>query len=48
VRYVEMIGNFLQLRPRPQLPAEQGGVDADQGEAAGFDQPGLWTFLFSY
>ncbi len=40
VRYFEMLGNFATLRPGPQLHAEQGRLAADQGEAAGVDQPG--------
>ena len=38
-RYLEMLKNFATLRPRQQLHAEQGRVGADQGEAAGLDQP---------
>ena len=39
VRYFEMLGSFAALRPRAQLPAQQGRLAADQGEAAGVDQP---------
>ena len=40
VRYFEMLGSFLRFDLGTQLPAQQGRVDADQGEAAGVDQPG--------
>ena len=39
VRYVEMLAELRALRPRAQLHAQQGRVAADQGEAAGLDEP---------
>ena len=38
-RYFAMLEELRAVRPRQELPAQQGRVAADQGEAAGVDQP---------